>query len=146
MMMRRRKFLNKLAITAVSGAGALSLAAALGEILPPETQRYSLLKLGHVDDYPLNDFSFIPEKKLYLQRTRTHLRALSGVCTHLGCTISKSENGFQCPCHGSQYDKLGRPLSGPASRELDQFRIELSSQGEIIVNLSELVNDDYSLI
>jgi len=144
--MKRRNFLNKLAITAVSGAGVATLTAVLGEILPPEAQQYRLLKLGHVDDFPLNDFSFIAEKKLYLQRTRTHLRALSAVCTHLGCTISKSENGFQCPCHGSQYDQLGRPLSGPALRDLDRYKINLTNQDEIIVNLGELVTKDFQLL
>jgi cytochrome b6-f complex iron-sulfur subunit len=143
--MKRRDFLNKVAIGTVSGAGVISVAAILTEIMPPETESYRLLNLGYIDDYPLNDFSFIPEKKIYLQRTRQHLRAISGVCTHLGCTVSKSEKGFQCPCHGSEYDKLGQPISGPASRELDRYRINLSKEGEIIVDLNELVNDDFQL-
>jgi cytochrome b6-f complex iron-sulfur subunit len=144
--MKRRNFLNKLAITAVSGAGVVTLTAVLGEIMPPEAQHYSLFNLGHVDDYPLNDFSFIAEKKIYLQRTRTHLRVLSAVCTHLGCTIRKAEDGFQCPCHGSQYDQLGHPLSGPALRKLDRYKISLNKQDEIIVNLSELVDRDFPLL
>ena len=30
--------------------------------------------------------------------------ALSLVCTHLGCTVDESADGFACPCHGSRYD------------------------------------------
>ena len=144
--MKRRNFLNRLAVTAVGSAGLVTMTAVLGEILPPEAQHYRLLKLGRLDDYPLNDFSFIAESKLYLQRTRTHLRVLSGVCTHLGCTVLKSEKGFQCPCHGSQFDPLGRPLSGPALRELDRYQISMNNQGEIFVDLNELADKDFPLV
>lgn len=43
---------------------------------------------------------------------------LIGVCTHLGCVPNTNEDGWFCPCHGSQYDLSGRVLSGPAPRNL----------------------------
>ena len=41
-----------------------------------------------------------------------------GVCTHMGCIPSRSEDGWLCPCHGSVYDNSGRILHGPAPKNL----------------------------
>ena len=46
--------------------------------------------------------------------------ALNAVCTHLGCVVpwNKAENKFMCPCHGSQYNKEGKVVRGPAPLSL----------------------------
>jgi ubiquinol-cytochrome c reductase iron-sulfur subunit len=44
-----------------------------------------------------------------------------GICTHLGCIPLPHEgnyDGWFCPCHGSQYDQLGRIRQGPAPYNL----------------------------
>ena len=49
-----------------------------------------------------------------------------GICTHLGCvplgnkpTDPRGDSGgYFCPCHGSQYDMLGRVTHGPAPANL----------------------------
>ncbi len=40
--------------------------------------------------------------------------ALSLVCTHLGCTVTVTEDDLACPCHGSRFDRQGKVLKGPA--------------------------------
>ncbi|EKX34091.1 plastid Reiske Fe-s protein [Guillardia theta CCMP2712] len=46
--------------------------------------------------------------------------AVNAVCTHLGCVVpwNKAANKFCCPCHGSQYDKNGKVVRGPAPLSL----------------------------
>jgi glycine/D-amino acid oxidase-like deaminating enzyme/nitrite reductase/ring-hydroxylating ferredoxin subunit len=49
--------------------------------------------------------------------------AYSAVCTHLGCIVTwnSSEHTWDCPCHGSRFDKDGRVLNGPAIRSLSEI-------------------------
>jgi len=59
----------------------------------------------------------------------TTFKTLSLVCTHQGCTIDwqAANNKFNCACHGSQFDKDGKVLQGPATRSLATYRTEFDS-------------------
>jgi Rieske Fe-S protein len=48
------------------------------------------------------------------------LHERSPVCSHLGCfvTWNSSEKSWDCPCHGSRYDRYGRVIEGPAKKDL----------------------------
>lgn len=49
---------------------------------------------------------------------RVHER--SAVCRHLGCIVNWNslENTWDCPCHGSRYDAMGKVIQGPANSDL----------------------------
>ena len=49
------------------------------------------------------------------------LRAVSAVCTHMGCLVrwNGAEQSWDCPCHGSRFDTDGCLLDGPAARNLE---------------------------
>lgn len=44
------------------------------------------------------------------------------ICPHLGCVVAwnSTEKSWDCPCHGSRYDKLGRVINGPSLRNLER--------------------------
>ncbi len=48
------------------------------------------------------------------------LHELSAVCPHLGCIVqwSAEEKTWDCPCHGSRFDKFGHVINGPANSNL----------------------------
>ena len=55
----------------------------------------------------------------------TNVRTLYQRCPHLGCkpNFCTINYWFECPCHGSRYDRLGTKVQelGPAPRSLDRF-------------------------
>jgi Rieske Fe-S protein len=59
-----------------------------------------------------------------LIREQGQVYALSLVCTHLGCTLSVTDQQLSCPCHGSTFDRYGGVTRGPADKELPRLRIQ----------------------
>ena len=49
--------------------------------------------------------------------------ALYQKCPHLGCRVPSclTSQWFECPCHGSQYNRVGEKRGGPAPRGMDRF-------------------------
>jgi glycine/D-amino acid oxidase-like deaminating enzyme/nitrite reductase/ring-hydroxylating ferredoxin subunit len=48
------------------------------------------------------------------------IHRFSAACTHLGCVVgwNTAASTWDCPCHGSRFDALGRVINGPASADL----------------------------
>ena len=44
-----------------------------------------------------------------------------------------------CACHGSQFDRNGNPVSGPARSLLDHYRVDLAADGTITVQAGNIV-------
>jgi Rieske Fe-S protein len=61
--------------------------------------------------------------------------ALSPICTHLGCTVEIEQARLVCPCHGSTYDREGKVLRGPAEEALSSYRIALTSDDVLVIDL-----------
>lgn len=95
-------------------------------------------RLGLPSRYP-EGATFLPEHKIFVIREGAHLRALSAVCTHLGCTVGRADEGFHCPCHGSRFDVGGRNLAGPAPSPLPWHRLDVAGDGQVVVDLSRVV-------
>ncbi len=92
--------------------------------------------LGQVNAYALDAAPQLhSDGKFYVVRTNAGVLALYQVCPHLGCLVPWAEqlNRFACPCHGSQYERDGTYISGPAPRGLDRFVVKLlDAQGNVV--------------
>ena len=129
----------------------------------------SKVKIGTVKDIdkaiassqPAVGFSYFAEAQSYVQPySADTLDAAQGVyaenifqgmqlgyvalwqkCPHLGCKVPEcgTSQWFECPCHGSQYNRVGEKKAGPAPRGLDRFPIEITEEGDFIVNTATVV-------
>lgn len=98
-------------------------------------------KIGYPSDFGLGvDTKFQQKYRIWVDRTPDRIFVIYARCTHLGCTPDwkPSENKFKCPCHGSGYDSEGINFEGPAPRPMDRAHVELSPDGQILVDVSHL--------
>ncbi len=67
--------------------------------------------------------------------------ALYQKCPHLGCRVPwcLTSQWFECPCHGSQYNRVGEKKGGPAPRGMDLFPVTVSN-GQISVDTGTVVD------
>lgn len=95
--------------------------------------------LNPVRDYPASSVTPIPQAKAWLIQDEAGLYAVSAICTHLGCLVSRADSEFECPCHGSQYDLAGNVLRGPARQPLNHLELRLSPEGQVVLDTSVVV-------
>ncbi len=57
------------------------------------------------------------------------LHKFSAVCPHLKCVVrwDGCEKTWDCPCHGSRFDALGRVLNGPAISDLEEIDSDIEA-------------------
>jgi cytochrome b6-f complex iron-sulfur subunit len=69
------------------------------------------------------------------------LVALYQKCPHLGCRVPScpSSGWFECPCHGSQYNRVGEKKGGPAPRGMDRFPFTIAGNGDVTVDTGTIV-------
>jgi cytochrome b6-f complex iron-sulfur subunit len=89
--------------------------------------------LGPAEDYPPGSRTILPDIPAILIHADSGFSALSLVCTHLGCTVETTADGFDCPCHGSRFDTAGKVTYGPAVASLPTLRLEITAENHIVL-------------
>jgi cytochrome b6-f complex iron-sulfur subunit len=92
---------------------------------------------SYINPYPE---SALPKaRKVYSEALLPELEAgivvLFQKCVHLGCRVPwcQTSQWFECPCHGSKYNRVGEKKGGPAPRGLDRFPAEVTG-GTVVIN------------
>jgi cytochrome b6-f complex iron-sulfur subunit len=75
-------------------------------------------------DIPPQGALVLPLERVAFVREGGETLAFDLTCTHLGCTVKATDQGFSCPCHGSRFGRKGDVLNGPAPRALKRLACE----------------------
>jgi Rieske Fe-S protein len=139
--------LSRRSLLTRAGQGLVGLCAGWGAILagrfcwPPRVEDPGQKFLaGLLSSLPMGSSKYFSELDVYLFHEPEGLFALSGKCTHLGCSVERQAEGFSCPCHGARFDRSGRVLSGPAPHPLIWYRLEVDRAARIWLYLDQQVN------
>jgi cytochrome b6-f complex iron-sulfur subunit len=162
----RRQFLNR-GIVGIFGVSLAGFGATCLAFLWPSLKGGfgSKIKAGELNDImsQINDTKtpvYVPEGRFYLNPypkdaldkakkvysggvldgMNNGLVALYQKCVHLGCRVPwcKSSQWFECPCHGSKYNRVGEKKGGPAPRGLDRFAVTVDG-GVVSVDTKVIV-------
>ena len=150
----RRDFIKVTATIVGSFIGALigipSVAYLLSPALKP-VKNDAVIALGPLEKYPIGvptRFEFTQTKANGWERTamnyglyvvrknESEVRVFSDICTHLACRVSWHPD-FQhyiSPCHNGHFDIMGKNISGPPPRPLDEFVTKIE-EGNLFVQL-----------
>lgn len=131
--------------TGASGFGGKILAGKISDIVgyieSHAAPFYVPEARGYVVQYPPQ--ALPAAKKVYSAVTYAGMQqgfvALYQRCPHLGCRVPwcQTSQWFECPCHGSKYNRVGEKKAGPAPRGMDRFAIVVSG-GQITINTGDI--------
>jgi cytochrome b6-f complex iron-sulfur subunit len=96
-----------------------------------------LAQFAKTNDRPI----LFREGRFFLLHAPGGIIAAYRKCTHLGCTVpfSTEKDLFECPCHGSRFDKrTAVVVRTPAPKPLQLFHISESQSGALIVDTNPL--------
>jgi cytochrome b6-f complex iron-sulfur subunit len=136
------------AIALVVEGGVITVQAI--RALPKAAAFGSKFEAGNVSDFEVGSVTYFLDGRFYVSRLPGGLLALYRKCTHLGCVVpwrpdEQSEDSlagtgrFNCPCHGSRFDRYGVVKGGPAPRPLDIFPISIEG-GKVIVDTGTITS------
>lgn len=159
----RRAFLNRATITLMSASLGGFAAALIAFLWKGADGGFgSKINVGKLDDVigqirANSGFLYLPEARSWVTEYpreavskadaiyRNQGAVFSGMsegivalyqkCPHLGCRVPecKTSQWFECPCHGSQYNRVGEKKGGPAPRGMDRFGISVSN-GMVVID------------
>jgi cytochrome b6-f complex iron-sulfur subunit len=159
----RRSVLARLA-TAAGAAGVCGQTAIVLRSFVPNVSydTPTKAKVGTPGSFA-DGITFVADRRLFIVRDGKSFRAMSAVCTHLGCSVRPEAAeepdpadpdgrrrvqvwSLACPCHGSRYRADGSNVSGPAPRALASFRVSAApDDGQLVVDVSDEVGPDWML-
>ena len=131
----RRDFL-KLARTGLLTACGLLGLGGLVRFLDSRTQPEAQTDFdaGPAENLADGSRTLLPQVPAVVTRNASGFTAISLICTHLGCTVESTAEGFACPCHGSRFDPRGMVKRGPATQPLTSLRTEITPDGRLHVH------------
>ncbi len=99
-------------------------------VLPSASKKF---RVALPEALPAGEPFVPPGRSVAVFRDAEGVYAVSTVCTHLGCIVKRTGEGFECPCHGSRFTSGGEVTKGPAPRALPWLKVSHSG-GQWVVD------------
>jgi cytochrome b6-f complex iron-sulfur subunit len=130
-------WLLKGGLAGLAGYAGWKIFGSGGKREKPEPPDLTVVAAG-ANEVPPNSaktFTFGPHEALLIRLPGGDYRALTAVCTHMGCNVRylPSVQQIWCPCHKGIFDVNGDVVSGPPPRPLRRYAVTVSG-GEILVS------------
>ena len=135
-IVNRREFLNNLWKWGFGLVGAAGLWTSWDLIQPLASTGFGGKVRGvAADAVPEGGVIAVPAARAYLVKLDNEIFALSETCSHLGCRVPycASSGQFECPCHGSVFNRLGEYREGPTPRGMDRHPVTVVD-GVVVVD------------
>ena len=131
----RRRFLG-VGAAALAAAAGLTSYVSIAFLRPLAAERAGrAVVAGFPEDFTDDSVAVLEGANIIICRSGDRFFAFSTLCPHLGCVVRwlESEARFHCPCHGSQFERDGSVLNGPARKDLVALAVGMDEQGRIVV-------------
>jgi nitrite reductase/ring-hydroxylating ferredoxin subunit len=133
----RREFLLTGVKGIVIGTLALSTFDIIKLIARDKHEESSMpAKVITVSDYPdlasVGGYTFISKNVLVIRISSSRFLAINNICTHKQCSVDFDGDSFECPCHGSEYDKYGKVTHGPATKNLKSYKTTYNADDDTL--------------
>lgn len=141
-VMQRRQFLNKVWGLGIALVGVAGLWTSWDLLRPGAAKGFGgKVRALPPDAIPDTGAIEVPAARSYLVNIDGEVRALSQKCTHLGCRVPfcDSSGQFECPCHGSVFNRAGEFRTGPAPRGMDQHPVEVGDDGLLYIDTGTVI-------
>lgn len=116
-----------LGLASLWSAGSAMLFALLGSLRLPKAAIVAAPSKGFDVTLPeslrIGEAFVPPNRAVAVYRDAEGVYAISTICTHLGCVVKPTAEGFECPCHGSRFQPDGGVARGPAPRPLAWLKV-----------------------
>ncbi|MEW6456009.1 MAG: Rieske (2Fe-2S) protein [Acidobacteriota bacterium] len=100
-------------------------------IKPPKRKfEENLIKIEDISTIPINGSSIYHYKDksvILIRKDEREFLAFSAICTHLRCILNyqKERELLICPCHAGIFDFNGNVISGPPTKSLMKYRVDI---------------------
>jgi Rieske Fe-S protein len=152
--LNRRDFIRSATVLIGGIIGTALTAPAIAYLISPAsgtTEDNASIDLGPLDKYPAG----VPTPREFtrtkingwertamaygvfvVRQSDTSARVFSNICTHLACHVAWHPDiqNYVSPCHDGHFDILGKNISGPPPRPLDEFVTKLEA-GNLFLQL-----------
>lgn len=139
-LIKRREFLSKAWKWLLAAVGLAGAWTTWDVLQPSASAQAGPVRTVPPEQVPDVGVLEVPEMRGYLTKVDGDVVALWWKCPHLGCKVPWCETSgqFECPCHGSVFNRVGEYRRGPSPRGMDRYALTGVEEGALVVDTGDV--------